>query len=118
MKWNLPPDCPQQISNRHGEFTISMHAMQQFYWRLTKVRPDLPKEKKDSIHWFYKKFKKYMVSADQRERKNAVGRIISHGFRKAKYYVNQYVKWVFVVEEDTNTILTCYPYDPAKELYK
>jgi hypothetical protein len=114
-KWNLPIE--QKVVTRHGEFTISLHAMQQFYRRLVKLRTDLPPEKKDSIFWFRKKFQKYLATAKQMQRKNNVRQIISHNFQPAKYFLNPYVKWVFVVDEATNVILTCYPYDPHKELF-
>ena len=114
-KWNLP--VPQKIFVRHGDFTISLHAMRQFYHRMVKQRPDLPPEKKDSIFWFYKKFKKYLGASEERERKNGVHQIINHNFQKARYFVNKYTNWVFVVDATNNTILTCYPYEKEKKLY-
>jgi hypothetical protein len=115
-KWNLPPECPPKIKNRHGEFYISFHAMQQFYKRMLKVRPDLEPEKRESVFWFYKKFKLYLSRAEEMERRNSVRQIISHEFKVARYFVNKYVPWVFVVED--NAILTCYPYEREKALYR
>lgn len=95
---------------------ISTHAIKQFYKRKLETRPDLEPEKRDDVLYFYNNFIKHLKKARLSERKNQVRQLLSHDFQEARYYVSW--NWVFVVEKKQNTILTCFPHEHEKNLYR
>jgi hypothetical protein len=115
-KWTLPH--PQILVAANGnEVRITMHAMKQFYKRyLKKKEGKLSQAQKDSVEFFYNKFKKHFIKSIEMKRKNSVSQIIRHNFQPARYFVSR--GWVFVTDERAKTILTCYARDYYKDIFE
>jgi hypothetical protein len=112
--WNLP--CQQVVHTPYGEFCLSKHSMQQFYKKFLKLHPDLSQEKKDSIEYIYGQFLHHFENAELCERRNDLRCMLEHNLVKARYYVSN--QWVFVVHDDQWIVITCFPYEATKELYR
>ena len=111
--WNLP--IPNTMLTKHGEFTITLHAMKRFYNRYVARHPELSKEQADSIEFFYKKLFKHLNTAKEVERKNAIWQLLEHDMEPARYYRSKggHGPWIFVVGEN-NSVITCFPFEPSK----